>query len=436
MCDTTSRARSSLPFSIPQVADGYGRMKHWVMADAKGTGQARLTAAESPSAPVLDSQKPVSGTRAIHHPRATVDSILLDYLNRPTTPGMPAVQVTITDPAPPPVSGVPTTPPMALPTVEPPKPHGYRSPPPVEFIRAEDERPTGRWDTTPPSDPRTLVRDRGVLVRLDGDASGEVLSLSREPVVIGRSARAQIHITEPSVSREHARVVYEFGSYYIEDGQSQNGTFVAGRRVNRSELRDGDLIQLGQRATYRFALMDETQEKVMRRLYESSMKDALTGADNRRLFDARLVAEVAFAQRHSQALAVVLLDIDFFKNVNDRYGHPGGDEVLKSVARVIRGQLRTEDVFARYGGEEFGIILRDVTLEGAALVADRVRDRVSKTVIPVAGINVVVTVSCGCAALSCLEDLARGTDLVELADRRLYLAKRGGRNRVVSNDAG
>jgi diguanylate cyclase (GGDEF)-like protein len=337
---------------------------------------------------------------------------------------MPAVQVTITNPAPLPLSGGPTAPPA--PTLG----------PSSQFTRAEDERPTGRWDTTPPSDPRALVRDRGVFVRLDGDASGEVLSLSRESVVIGRSARAQIHISEPSVSREHARVVYEYGTYFIEDGGSQNGTFVAGRRVTRSELRDGDLIQLGQRATYRFGLMDETQEKVMRRLYESSMKDALTGADNRRLFDARLLAEVAFAQRHQEALAVVLLDIDFFKNVNDRYGHPGGDEVLKSVANVIRDQLRTEDVFARYGGEEFGILLRDVTLAGAGLVAERVRDRISKTVIPISGVNVAVTVSCGCASLSCLGAGGRSPELIELADRRLYLAKRTGRNRVVAHDAG
>ena len=347
---------------------------------------------------------------------------------------MPAVRVTISNPAPPPVSGVPTAPPPTTRTLERPPP-GYRAPS-EEVIQVENERPTGRWDTTPPSDPRTLVRDRGVLVRLDGDASGEVLSLSREPVIIGRSARAQVNIAEPSVSREHAQVVYEYGSYFIEDGGSQNGTFVAGKRVTRSELRDGDLIQLGQRATFRFGLMDETQEKVMRRLYESSMKDALTGADNRRLFDARLIAEVAFAQRHQQSLSIVLLDIDFFKNVNDRYGHPGGDEVLKAVAGVVRGQLRTEDVFARYGGEEFGIVLRDVTLAGAALVADRVRDRISKTVIPVSGINVVVTVSAGCASLACMEPGKRAPDLIELADRRLYLAKRGGRNRVVSDDAG
>jgi diguanylate cyclase (GGDEF)-like protein len=424
------------------------------MADVNRSRLARI-ASEAPEAA---SQKPASGTREVA--KASVDSLLLDYLNRPTSPGMPAVHVTtMADPAPPSFSTSPTAPPGGL-QIRPPHgapplttpPSTLRTPlaklpmgaPPMapragaepEIDRYEDERPTGRWETTPPSDPRTLVRDRGVLVRLDGDAGGEVLSLTRAPTVLGRSARAQVHISEPSVSREHARVLYEYGAYFIEDGKSQNGTFVAGRKIQRSELRDGDLIQLGQRATYRFALMDETQERVMRRLYESSMKDPLTGADNRRLLDARLVEEVAFARRHATALSIILFDIDFFKNVNDRYGHPGGDEVLKAVASVIRGELRTEDVFARYGGEEFAVVLRDTNLKDAAMVAERIRDRVSKTVIPLSGINVVVTISGGCASLACLPPLDDGgtVELVEAADQRLYVAKREGRNRVFSRN--
>src|SRR6185295_5522853 len=140
----------------------------------------------------------------------------------------------------------------------------------------EDERPTGQWAIASLGNPHELVRDRGVLVRLDGDASGEVISLPREPVIVGRSSRAHVHIAEPSVSREHARIVYEYGAYYVVDGGSQNGTSVAGRRVLRAELRDGDLVQFGQRSTYRFSLMDQTQEQVRRRLYEASTRDPLT----------------------------------------------------------------------------------------------------------------------------------------------------------------
>jgi diguanylate cyclase (GGDEF)-like protein len=245
-----------------------------------------------------------------------------------------------------------------------------------------------------------------------------------------------VHIAEPSVSREHAQIVYEYGAYYAIDGGSQNGTLVAGRKIMRAELRDGDLVQFGQRSTYRFSLMDQTQEQVMRRLFESSTRDPLTGADNRRNMESRLQAEIAFAERHKRPLSVILLDIDFFKSVNDRYGHPGGDEVLKSVANVVRGQLRTEDAFARYGGEEFVIVLRDTTLSQAAIVAERVREKIGKTKVDVGGPNnesISVTVSAGCASLGC-SVVVSTEELVGVADRRLYRAKRGGRNRVVASD--
>jgi two-component system cell cycle response regulator len=370
--------------------------------------------------------------------RSTVDSILLEYLTKPTAPSMEAVRLPVASYAAPPkaLSGVPTRPPVDDAHGQSgtfPSPLVQSAPPREESL--EDERPTGQWAVPALGNPLDLVRDRGVLVRLDGDASGEVLSLPREPILVGRSSRAHVHIAEPSVSREHARVVYEYGAYYVVDGGSQNGTSVAGRRVMRAELRDGDLVQFGQRATYRFSLMDQTQEQVMRRLYESSTRDPLTGADNRRNMDSRLQSEIAFAERHKRPLSVILFDIDFFKRVNDQHGHPAGDEVLKSVSKVARGQLRTEDAFARYGGEEFVIVLRDTALREAALVAERVRERIAKTEVEIGGTSLAVTISAGCASLSCCLS-ASTEELVGVADRRLYRAKRGGRNRVIAQDVG
>jgi two-component system cell cycle response regulator len=374
-------------------------------------------------------------------PRGAVDSILLEYLNKPTAPSMEAVRLPIAAYSAAPrvaLSGVPTCPPDEQLN------HGesgtFVSPahgvPQIAEESLEDERPTGQWAISQVGNPLELVRDRGVLVRLDGDASGEVISLPREPIIVGRSSRAHVHIAEPSVSREHARIVYEYGAYYAVDGGSQNGTMVAGRKIMRAELRDGDLVQFGQRSTYRFSLMDQTQEQVMRRLFESSTRDPLTGADNRRNMESRLQSEIAFAERHKRPLSVILLDIDFFKSVNDRYGHPAGDEVLKSVAAVVRGQLRTEDAFARYGGEEFVIVLRDTTLAQAALVADRVREKIGKSSVALGGpdgVTLTVTASAGCASLAC-SVVASTEELIGVADRRLYRAKRGGRNRVVAKD--
>lgn len=368
--------------------------------------------------------------------QGAVDSILREYLSKPTAPSMQAVRLPVASysAAPPSVSTVPTSVPAEGPiqTVS----GTFVSPSHGEVPRQEsleDERPTGQFAVPEPGNPHDLVRDRGVLVRLDGDASGEIISLPRRGVRVGRSGRAQVHIAEPSVSRDHAHIVYEYGAFYVVDEGSQNGTQVAGRKIVRAELRDGDLVQFGQRATYRFALMDQTQEQVMRRLYESSTRDPLTGADNRRNMDSRLQAETAFAHRHRRPLSVILLDIDHFKSVNDRYGHQAGDQVLKSVAAVVRSQLRTEDAFARYGGEEFVIVLRDTTVAQAALVAERVRDRISKTQVEIGSGAIAVTVSAGCASLACALG-ASTEELVGVADRRLYKAKRGGRNRVVSAD--
>jgi two-component system cell cycle response regulator len=380
-------------------------------------------AATAPAAP----REARSGTRPTAPTTRSVDGLLLDYLNKPTTPGMRAVTIAALrhEDIPGRTSAIPTTPPD--------DPTQGLSPTalPAPVPTYEDDRPTGRWEVPYESNPKDLVRDRGVLVRLDGETGGEVLSLPRDAVHIGRSTRAHVLISDPSVSREHARIVYQYGAFYIEDTGSQNGTLLAGRRVTRAELRDGDLLQFGQRATFRFGLMDQTQERVMQRLFDSSMKDPLTGADNRRHLDGRLVAEIAFAKRHSRPLSVVLLDIDFFKAINDRYGHPAGDEVLKFISEIVRGQLRTEDALARYGGEEFVIVLRDTALTEATHVAERVRERIARTPIPLQGPSVTVTVSAGCASLDCCTG-ASTEELIGIADRRLYRAKRTGRNRVVS----
>jgi diguanylate cyclase (GGDEF)-like protein len=265
---------------------------------------------------------------------------------------------------------------------------------------------------------------------MDGDSAGEVLSLPRSPTLIGRSGSAHVHVVDTTVSRAHARITYEAGAYHIEDLGSQNGTEIAGRRVTRAKLRDGDLVQIGQHAFFRFQLMDQAQEDVLKRLYDSSMRDPLTGAENRRSLDSRLQSEIAFASRHKRPLSVILLDLDFFKQINDRHGHHAGDEVLRTVAATIRNQLRTEDVLARYGGEEFAILLRDTALAEAVLVAERLRQRIARTTISVDGADIGVTVSGGCSSLSCCVGTTP-EELVGIADRRLYRAKRLGRNRIV-----
>ncbi len=125
-------------------------------------------------------------------------------------------------------------------------------------------------------------------------------------------------------------------------------------------------------------------------------------------------------------------DIDHFKRVNDTYGHQAGDVVLKELVTTAQRLLRTEDVFARFGGEEFAIIMRGVSLAGAYKFAERLRLALAGTSITVDGKAIHITLSAGCASMTCGSVPVTNADLIRVADRRLYLAKTGGRNQVVA----
>jgi diguanylate cyclase (GGDEF)-like protein len=238
-------------------------------------------------------------------------------------------------------------------------------------------------------------------------------------------------LDDDGISRFHARISARGGSrYWLEDLESSNGTFVNGRRVSSCELCNGDTLQLGPRVSFRFSLASADEERVLMQLYESSVRDPLTQAYNRQYFSSRIQGELAYAIRHETELSLLLLDIDYFKKINDGHGHLAGDAVLKEVARRMREQLRSEDVLARYGGEEFVILLRSIPLDGAALAGERLRRNVSAKPVDFEGTQIPVTISIGAASLTCCET-ASANDLVAVADRRLYKAKDEGRNRVV-----
>ncbi|MEI9941702.1 MAG: GGDEF domain-containing protein [Pseudomonadota bacterium] len=278
-----------------------------------------------------------------------------------------------------------------------------------------------------------LLRDRAMLLRMDGVGAGQVLSVEQTPFTMGRHATNQLPIDDDSISRFHARFVCEEGKYFVEDLGSRNGTFLQGKRITRAEIRDDDWVQLGARVAFRFTLTDSRQEGLLRKLYESSTRDALTGAYNRRHFDDRLRAEIAFAVRHATDCALILLDLDHFKRVNDTYGHPAGDEILRHLGGIANRALRTEDVFARFGGEEFAVILRGASTRGAGRLAERLREALNQQHAVYEGQEISVTLSAGCAALSCCATPS-SDEVVAIADRRLYAAKQAGRNRVVASD--
>jgi two-component system cell cycle response regulator len=274
---------------------------------------------------------------------------------------------------------------------------------------------------------------RHVLVRMDNAGVGQIITLTKETHSVGRLPDNDIHLSSDGMSRRHARLIMADGSFVLEDLDSANGTFVAGVRIKRQALRDGDVIQFGPLAAYRYSVTDAHEEKMLRHLYEASVKDSLTGAYNREYLSERLKSEIAYANRHGTELSLILLDLDHFKNVNDTYGHQAGDAVLIDLSRHLASVLRAEDIFARYGGEEFAVTLRGIALDGAERVGDRLREAVQANPIVFDRHAIACTISVGCASLASCPEKSRD-HLIAAADRRLYAAKRGGRNRVVAHD--
>lgn len=174
------------------------------------------------------------------------------------------------------------------------------------------------------------------------------------------------------------------------------------------------------------------------RLKRVGLTDFLTSVNNRRYFDQRLLEEMTRCQRQSSVTSCLLLDIDFFKKINDSHGHRVGDRVLKEFAALIRKQLRVSDLLARYGGEEFVVLLVDTPLSLSIEIAERIRSELEQHRMVIESGDVLqITVSIGVALIEGKPNQQSaewmGELLVEQADQALYRAKNEGRNRVICN---
>lgn len=293
--------------------------------------------------------------------------------------------------------------------------------PTEETVRAE-ERPEALLPLP--------TRDRGTLTFVEGPLSGALFTLTPPAsVVLGRGGGADLQVPDDAVSRRHARIWWDGAGYSIEDLGS-SGTWVNGWRVDSwRPLPGAASVQLGRRVRLRFDLHDEDEQKVLTDLYDAAIRDALTGAYTRRYLRERLHAELSYAARHRMPVALLMLDLDHFKAVNDRCGHEAGDAVLRGVVEQLRRGLRPEDVLIRYGGEELCVLLRGLDAEQASSLAERMRASVASLRIPTCAEEIGVTVSIGVAATRPDRDPPSAWSLIERADRALYEAKRDGRDR-------
>lgn len=165
-------------------------------------------------------------------------------------------------------------------------------------------------------------------------------------------------------------------------------------------------------------------------LIQRAITDALTGVGNRAAFDVRMSLELHRSARYGASLALLMMDVDAFKALNDTYGHQAGDHVLQSLARVLNDNVRKVDYLARYGGEEFALIAPGTSADAVLDLAERLRRAVEKTAVQWEGQELNATISIGAAVFTEVVDGDDAANIIKAADKRLYAAKRAGRNRV------
>ncbi|HVV17073.1 MAG TPA: GGDEF domain-containing protein [Polyangia bacterium] len=272
-------------------------------------------------------------------------------------------------------------------------------------------------------------RNLAYLVVLAGVSAGEMFRLQDARTVVGRGTKVEVRLNDEGVSREHCAFLREGDKIILVDLGSTNGTYCNGIKIDRKELTDGDKVMVGSTSILKFTYHDHLDEVFQRQMYESALRDGLTKVFNKKYFTDYLEKEFAFALRHGGPLALIFLDIDHFKKINDGHGHPAGDFVLSELSQMMTELLRTEDVLARFGGEEFTILCRGSDLQGALIVAERLRAAVAQRKFTFGGKEIPVTISLGVAAVpeSGVGDHAA---FLAAADKALYEAKRTGRNRI------
>lgn len=275
-----------------------------------------------------------------------------------------------------------------------------------------------------------------VLLPLRGITSEKLYILDKQETWIGRSTHAEIQLTDGLVSRFHAKVVWEnsdhpneFPRCILLDGQSRNGTFVNRKKIQNEPLSDGDRVVIG--STLLAYLVKDTQElDYDSRILYRATTDSLTFVANRVSFEEAGIHAVNAADRHKQPLSLCLIDIDIFKDINDKWGHPAGDQVLRHLASMLLLSVRNSDVVGRLGGDEFGIVLTGADLNDAYTTMLKLCMDIAATPCAVEMGLIPFAVSIGVAGLKLPEmDWAA---LSKAADENLYKAKQSGRNCVIA----
>lgn len=249
--------------------------------------------------------------------------------------------------------------------------------------------------------------------------------------VIGRAVDSSIFVDDRSLTRSHCRFEVNGSEVSVIDLGSTNKTVVNGSVLAPMApriLKNNDQIKAGN-VIFKFLERGNIEALANQALFDKASRDALTGAFSRGALLERGPEAMKRSDVLSEAMSLIIFDIDHFKKVNDAYGHPGGDFVLVELVRVVQQKLiRSNDFFARYGGEEFVLILSGTSLKVAGEIAERIRATVQGHDFVFEGKKIPVTISIGLSTKTSND--SEWTALLERADRGLYQSKQNGRNRL------
>ena len=281
------------------------------------------------------------------------------------------------------------------------------------------------------NEPVSSRRQRDCLIVIyheDKTQQGKRLELVSGVARLGRDADNDLVLLDEGISRRHARVERSGEAWLVMDVGSRNGTLLNGAGLSGvKRLKNGDLLKLGS-VIVKYLSGSDLETSMYEEVFQLAITDNLTQLGNRRKLDDELATECGRVRRHGRALSLLLLDIDFFKQVNDGHGHSAGDAVLFQLGQLIRARVRENDLAARIGGEELAILMPETDLRGACALAEELRRAVQEHVVEFAERRIQVTVSIGCAQYGPRDGDANG--FLRRCDERLYAAKAAGRNRV------
>ncbi len=279
-----------------------------------------------------------------------------------------------------------------------------------------------------PQFPRKNSEKRATLVIIAGHSIGKIFRITHEKTTLGRGEQCDFMIPDSLISRRHAVITKEKEVVRLKDLNSTNGTYLNFHSFDNAPLKDGDYINMGT-TIVKFLYSDSPEAQFHDEIYKLASLDGLTQIYNKKHFKELFEKELSRTTRHNIPLSLCMIDIDFFKQINDTYGHQAGDFVLSTMARDIRQELRKEDIFARYGGEEFCLLLPSTTAEACYTKANRIRETVANKQFLYNKQTISVTVSIGIYTIENKEKMSVD-DCIERADQKLYVSKQEGRNRV------